>query len=222
MPVRVLNRKGIGYADVVARGIRFAVANGADVINMSFNFECGAQVPIVDEALRHAYAKGVVTVASGGNLLSQLPSGETSGEACVSEPATGPRVIAVGGTTEGGCLGAYSLSSTKIDLVAPGGGRPRSGCPSILSRPIYQVTMKEHTEDEFGIPNYYVGTSMAAAHVSGVAAMVLAEDLAKPKLKLKGLVETVTRRLRATARDIGLPRTQQGAGLVDAAAATAP
>jgi serine protease len=222
MPVRVLDRQGIGYASVVAKGIRFAVAEGADVINMSLNFECGARIPVVDEALRHAYAKGVVTVASGGNLISVLPSGQTSGEACVSEPATGPRVIAVGGTTEGGCLGAYSLSSTAIDLVAPGGGKPKKGCASILERPIYQVTLRARTSDQFNIPNFYVGTSMAAAHVSGVAAMVLASGALGPQSSPKERVNAVARQLRTTARDIGLPRTQQGAGLIDAAAATAP
>ena len=100
---------------------------------MSFNFGCGKKVPEVDEALREAYAHGVVTVASAGNLGS---------ETCVSEPATGPRVIGVGGTTEGGCLGNYSLAGTAIDLVAPGGGTPAAGCPSVSARPIYQVTLK--------------------------------------------------------------------------------
>jgi serine protease len=222
MPVRVLDRRGIGYADVVARGIRFAVANGADVINLSFNFECGAPVTMVDEALRQAYARGVVTVASGGNRISQLPSGKTSGEACVSEPATGPRVIAVGGTTEGACLGSYSLSGTAIDLVAPGGGRPKTGCASIFARPIFQVTLKSGSTDEFGIPDRYAGTSMAAAHVSGLAAMVLASGVLEAPPDPKARVDAVTRRLRSTARDLGLARTQQGAGLIDAAAATDP
>jgi serine protease len=221
MPVRVLDRHGSGYAAVVAKGIRFAVANGADVINMSLNFACGARVPIVDEALRQAYDRGVVTVASGGNLISQNASGKASGETCVSEPATGPRVIAVGGTTEGGCLGSYSLSSTAIDLVAPGGGSPQRGCASILARPIYQVTLRAGSTTVFVIPDNYVGTSMAAAHVSGVAAMVLASGTLGPQRSPEARVKAVTRRLRKTARDIGLPRTQQGAGLIDAAAATA-
>jgi serine protease len=213
MPVRVLSRDGIGYASIISRGIRFAVAHGADVINMSFNFECGQRVTVVDEALRAAYAKGVVTVASGGNRRS---------ETCVSEPATGPRVIGVGGTTEGGCLGEYALSGRAIDLVAPGGGVPAPGCASILARPIYQVTLRPDSTDEFGIPTKYTGTSMAAAHVSGVAAMVLASGVIKPRLSPKGRVDVVTRRLRATARSLGLPATQEGAGLIDAGRATDP
>ena len=212
MPVRVLDRNGRGDAANIAKGIRFAVAHGANVINMSFNFECGKKVPLVDEALREAYERGVVTVASVGNLGS---------ETCVSEPATGPRVIGVGGTTEGACLGDYSLAGIGIDLVAPGGGAPKPGCPSVASQPIYQVTLRPGSTSVFAIPATYVGTSMAAAHVSGVAAMVLASGEINPILPPGKRVDVVTRILRRTARDLGLPATQQGAGLVDAGQATA-
>ena len=74
------------------RGIRFAAAHGADVINMSFNFGCGKRVPAVDEALRYAYRSGVVAVASVGNLGSRdlrLAAGHR------------PAVIGVGGTHRG-------------------------------------------------------------------------------------------------------------------------
>lgn len=211
MPVRVLDEEGFGDSLQIAQGIRFAVAHGADVINMSFNFPCGKQVPLVDEALEEAYERGVVTVASTGNLGT---------EECVSAPATGPRVIGVGGTTEGACLGDYSLPGDGVDLVAPGGGEPRARCRSVAARPIYQVTLRPDSTNTFGIPVKYVGTSMAAAHVSGVAAMVLASRRINPVLKDQALVRAVTKRLRSTARDLGLPRRQQGAGLIDADAAT--
>jgi serine protease len=213
MPVRVLDKHGRGQADEIAKGIRFAVAHGADVINMSFNFECGKQVPGVDEALRQAYRKGVITVASVGNLGS---------EACVAPPATSPHTIGVGGSTEGGCLGDYSLAGADVDVLAPGGGEPAIGCPSVSAGPIYQVTFQGHNIRSFAEPGNYVGTSMAAAHVSGVAAMILASGTLDPMAKKKGRVAAVTKRLRGTARDLGLPVTRQGAGLIDAAAATEP
>jgi serine protease len=214
MPVRVLGRNNIGFANRIAKGIHFAVAHHANVINMSFNFECGAQVPQVDEALREAYARGIVTVASGGNFSSSAAN-------CVSEPATGPRVIGVGGTTEGGCMGSYSLAGKGIDVVAPGGGKPIAGCPSVLSRPIYQVTLKKGTTNQFAIPSTFEGTSMAAAHVSGVVAMILASGVIPTGLSPKAKVRAVTKRLEVTARSLGYPRTEQGAGLIDAARATA-
>ena len=213
MPVRVLDRHGSGQADDIARGIHFAVTHGADVINMSFNFGCGKNVPGINKELRYAYRKGVVTVASAGNLGS---------ESCVSPPATGPRTIGVGGTTEGGCLGSYSeLPGKGVDLLAPGGGEPIGGCPSVSSRSIYQVTFREGHPRRFGEPGSYIGTSMAAAHVSGLAAMVLAAGVIPANVSPRGKVNRVIRRLRQTARDLGLPRQQQGAGLIDAAAATA-
>jgi serine protease len=212
MPVRVLDAQGRGRADQIAKGIRFAVDNGANVINMSFNFGCGREVPGVDEALRQAYRQGVITVASVGNLGS---------EACVAPPATSPHTIGVGGSTEGGCLGVYSLAGRDVDVVAPGGGPPLSDCSSISSGSIYQVTLKDGSTRRFGEPGNYVGTSMAAAHVSGVAAMVLASGTVRRK-QTPGRVNAVTKRLRRTARSLGQPTTREGAGLIDAALATEP
>jgi serine protease len=143
-------------------------------------------------------------------------------EGCVSAPATGPHVVGVGGSTEGGCIGDYSLAGQAVDVLAPGGGTPAAGCPSVSSNPIYQVTLKDGTTNEFGEPGNYAGTSMAAAHVSGVAAMVLAARVIDPRAKEKGKVAAVSKRLRHSARSLGLPAARQGAGLIDAAKATSP
>jgi serine protease len=213
MPVRVLDEEGRGRADDIARGIRFATAHGADVINMSFNFGCGRRVPSVDEALQQAYDQGVVTVASVGNLGS---------EACISAPATSPHTIGVGGSTQGGCIGDYSLAGAGVDLLAPGGGVSAPGCASVWAGAIYQVTLRDGSTRRFGEPSDYVGTSMAAAHVSGVAAMILASGTLSHKLKGRAKVAAVTKRLRQTSRDLGLPATRQGAGLIDAGRATLP
>jgi serine protease len=212
MPVRALDAKGRGRADEIAKGVRFAVTHGADVINMSFNFGCNREVPEVDEALQQAYDHGVIAVASVGNLGS---------EACVAPPATAPHVIGVGGSTEGGCLGDYSLSGRDVDVLAPGGGSPMPGCASTLSGSIYQVTLRGGNTRRFGEPSDYIGTSMAAAHVSGVAAMVLASGTVTHKHR-PGRVGAVTKRLRRTARSIGEPEIRQGAGLIDASRATEP
>ena len=211
IPVRVLNGLGRGQSDDIARGIRFAADHHAEVINMSFNFACHAKVKPVTAALRYAHRKGAVLVASVGNRGS---------EACVSAPATLPNVIGVAGTTEGACLGSYSLTGDDIDLAAPGGGSPAAGCKPRAARPIFQVTLRAGNPLSFGVPNAYVGTSMAAAHVSGVAAMVLASGILGPDPAPWEVAE----RLKATVRDLGPAGWDSGfgAGLIDAAAATDP
>lgn len=212
MPIRVLDARGNGSSDRIAAGIRWAADRGADVINMSFNFACGDKVPNVVSAIRYAHRKGVVTVASVGNAQT---------EKCVSPPATAPHVIGVGGSTEGGCLGEYSLYGPGLDLVAPGGGSPLpgTGCEGTGARPIYQVTLAGGGDRRrFGMPERYFGTSMAAAHVSGVAALVLASGVLGPKPKPRA----VARRLMTTARAPVAPvRTAGfGAGILDAGKAT--
>jgi serine protease len=211
MPVRVLNDLGRGQADDIARGIRYAARRGADVINLSFNFACGAPVPGVDAAIGFAHRRGAVVVASIGNSTT---------ETCVSPPATAPHAIGVTGTTEGACLGFYSLRGSDVDLSAPGGGAPGGACGSMASRPIFQVTYRPGSTTRFGLPGIYTGTSMSAAHVAGVAAMVIASKVvgADPPPR------RVLNRLRSTARDLGSPGTDTafGAGLIDAARATNP
>lgn len=210
IPVRVLDRNLSGRADRIALGIRFAARKGADVINMSFNFPCGASVPDVDSAIRFAYQHGAVVVASSGNA---------GVETCISPPATEPHVIAVGGTTETGCPGYYALAGTRLDLVAPGGGSPAAPCVS-PARAIVQMTYRSGSLRKFGLPEIYAGTSMAAAHVSGAAAMVIASRV----LGADPDPDDVARRLRATARDLGTVGKDPifGGGLLDAGAATDP
>jgi serine protease len=211
MPVRVLDRLGRGRADDITAGIMFAADHEAEVINMSFNFGCGKKVPSVAQAIHYATRHGAVVVASVGNLGS---------ESCVSPPATIPGVIGVGGTTQGGCIGNYSLAGNDVDLVAPGGGEPDATCASVLMSPILQVTFRAGKERRFGEPTDYVGTSMAAAHVSGLAALVLASGLIDRTKKGGSIQAQVATRLKKTARSLGISPLLEGAGLIDAARAT--
>ena len=157
---------------------------------MSFNFGCSAAVPNVLDAVRFAHREGAVIVASVGNR-------ETEG--CVSPPATAPHVIGVGGTTEGACLGTYSLRGEEVDLVAPGGGVP-SPLPAPTSRAARsQLTLVGASTNRFGLPGGYVGTSMAAAHVSGVAALVLASGVARRESRSRRRRGPAARRPPATS-----------------------
>jgi serine protease len=219
MPVRVLDGAGEGDASVIAEGVRFAVKHGARVINLSLEFSSdvsASDIPELIEALHYAYRKGVLVVAAAGN------EGSTS----LPYPARARHVIAVGATTEHGCLASYSNDGRGIALVAPGGGPDASlpedpNChPEIPSgRDIFQMTLTGSSPREFGFPGGYEGTSMATPHVTATAALIIAAGI----LGRKPTPAQITTRLKDTARKLGGPRDRSlyGAGLLDAAAATA-
>ena len=220
MPVRTLDPSGDGDAVTISRGIRYAVRHGADVINLSLEFAPtvgAAQVPEVLAAIRDARAHGVVitTVAGNEGSTSELPfPGRASG------------VIAVAATTFHGCQGRYSNAGPEVDVAAPGGGpdaalsddpwdaehcRPGTG-----GRSIYQQTLEPDLL-RFALPSGYYGTSMAAPHVAGLAALIIASG----KLGPHPDPAAVQQLIEQTARDIGPPGydTRYGYGLIDAAAA---
>lgn len=219
MPVRVLDTEGEGEASTIAEGVRFAVDHGAQVINLSLEFTPGvtaSDIPELIEALRYAHRHRVLVVAAAGN----------EGHAAVAYPAHAPYVVSVGATTEHGCLAAYSNDGSGLTLVAPGGGPDADlpgdpNCdPEKPGRDIFQVTFTGSSVQRFGIPSGYEGTSMATPHVSATAALVIASGVLGPHPTPAQL----TARLRATARRLGGTGDERlyGAGLLDAAAATAP
>lgn len=214
IPVRVIDANGFGSTLNIIRGIRWAANNGARVINMSLNFACGESIPALDAALLAAHRKGVVLVGSAGNIGSQT---------CLSPPATSPGVIAVGGTTESGCLATYSFRDPGIDIAAPGGGAQRDDCPfSAANRGILQVAMVARDPRWFGIENIWSGTSMAAAHVSAGAAMVLASKVLTDGRGPRQVRERLLGTARMPAYAAGDPSSGFGAGIINLGRATNP
>jgi serine protease len=221
MPLRVLNADGGGRASYISRAIRYAARNGADVINMSVEFDLlqkASGIPEVIAAIRYANKKGVVMVAASGNDFVNR----------VTYPARDPRVIAVGATTDNLCKADYSNTGQGLDIVAPGGGddaplddnaADAQNCDSSSrGRGIVQETFTTSFR-RFGLVSDQ-GTSFASPHVSAAAALLIATKRLGPN----PTPEQVEDRLKATARDLGPagPETRYGAGLLDAAAALAP
>ncbi len=217
MPIRVLNRSEQGTASNIANGIRYAVEHGADVINLSLEFkpmvrQC-AQIPGVCKALEAAAVHGVVVVASAGN--HHQPG--------VAYPARAGGVIAVGATTYRGCLADYSDYGFGLDLVAPGGGADTNldtqnpTCdPAAPAYAIRQYSLNPQAAAQGNFRKFGViplkGTSMAAAEVSGTAALLLAENPAWPRSQVESSLEGCTRLYGS--------KKYYGAGLLDSAAVT--
>jgi serine protease len=218
MPVRVLDRLGEGDSVAIARGIRFAAKNGAKIINLSFEFSSTVtadQIPDILDALRYARRRGVLVVGAAGNASASA----------VAYPAKSTHVLSVGATTEHGCQAEYSNTGTGLDISAPGGGQdatiddPNCAAEGRVGRDIIQMTFLRSVKS-FGLPGGFMGTSMAAPHVSAIAALVVASGVIGPN----PTPDQIESRLKSTATDLGKPGPdpRYGAGMVNAGRATAP
>jgi serine protease len=219
MPLRVLDPEGAGDTVAIARAIRYAARKRVNVINMSLEFDSSvraSQIPDIVSALRYARRRGAIVTAAAGNQA----------DAVVAYPARAQGVIAVAATTERGCEADYSNAGTDVDLSAPGGGVDAANddnpwdqahCrPDQPGRDIFQTTFTSSFR-RFGLPGGYEGTSMAAPHVAGVAALLIGSN----RLGTNPSPRSIEQHLESTAIDAGAPGfdNRYGFGLIDAAAA---
>ena len=109
LPIRVLNSEGIGTSVAVARGIHYAVDNGARVINLSLGLDTTADV--IKEAIQNARSSQVVVVASAGNRGIHDPE---------HFPANRHEVLAVASTNNLDLKAEFSSYSAHVDMCAPG------------------------------------------------------------------------------------------------------
>jgi subtilisin family serine protease len=194
LPVRVLDEQGRGAANI-DEGIRWAVDHGAQVVNVSIgDLLEPLDGPPFTEAIRYAWSKGVIPVLSAGN--SFVFNSTFSDEPAIVVSATGPDDT----------IATYSngVGDAAWGMAAPGGAGGTDEADDILST--YWIG---------GQPNQYAylsGTSMAAPHVAGAAAVLRAAGLTP---------QQTVERLLSTAKDLGPPSRDStyGAGRLDLAAA---
>lgn len=189
MPLKVLSASGGGQVADIAEAIKFAADNGANVINMSLGG--GGASHIMEEAINYAYNKNVVIVAAAGNANQNASA----------YPARYPRVISVAAIDASGNKAPYSNFGAGVDISAPGG----SEAGKILQETI------DPSNGQYVFAAFQ-GTSMAAPHVAGVAALIKASGIEEPAEVLQILKQSV----RKIGED---PLNHFGAGHLDAGAA---
>lgn len=209
LPVRALGTCG-GYMSDISDGIMWAAggqlpgvplnATPARVINLSLGgvSTCSAAM---QKAVDFAAERGALVVAAAGN--DNIPADR-------SQPANCNNVLAVGATDRNGSRAPYSNFGPLVDLMAPGGNTSGDSSGGILST----INNGRSVPAEEGY-TYYQGTSMAAPHVSGAAALLLSAD---PGLTSRQVEST----LLETARELpGSCAPRCGPGLLNISAAVA-
>jgi serine protease len=197
MPFKVLDRQGRGTMADVAAAIRLAGDRKAQVLVLGL----GGPKPsdVLHEAVKHARAQGAVIIAATG----------VKGDQEVPYPAAYPEVLAVSAVDYKERLTDYTTKGPKIDIAAPGGKTRQTDYSGIVQNTIRQGDARNS--------GYYQwsGTSMAAAHVAGVAALIVSNGVEGP--------DAVEKILKETARSKGPKGKKQGygAGIVDAGRAVA-
>ncbi len=202
MPVKVINRLGTGSYFDIARGIYFATNYGAKVINMSLGGD-GDSVTLRD-AVGYAYSQGVTVVCAAGNEF--LEGNPTSYPAAYDDYC-----IAVGATRYDETRSYYSNTGNYLDIAAPGGDmlvdQNGDGYPDGILQQTFGVDPNNFAY------RFFQGTSMAAPHVSGAAALLISNGVRDPD-KVREVIEQ-------TAKDIGPGGwdEEHGWGLIDVRAA---
>lgn len=199
MPVKVLDGAGFGTFGDVADGIRWAAKNGARVINLSLGSSSHSSA--MKDAVDYArYRKNVVVVAAAGNSATNR----------LSYPAAYASVVSVSATDFNRSLTWYSSWGTGLTLAAPGGDTRVDASGDGHPDGILQQTLGGGR----GSYRYFQGTSMAAPHVAGVAALLRARH---KRWGANDIINT----LKYSARDRGAPGydTEYGWGMVSAAGA---
>ncbi|HZT05657.1 MAG TPA: S8 family peptidase [Chloroflexota bacterium] len=186
MPVKVLDANARGDPSIAARGVTWAVDHGANIINLGLTGPDPS--PDLEAAIDYAHSQGVTVIAPVAN----------DGADAVTYPAAFPHVIAVGATGRDDQRLSTSDTGSYISVSAPG-------------EQIASTFKSPDGQDGYAVAS---STAQAAAHVSGVAALLLAINPNLTPSDIRSILES-------SADDVGPPGrdAETGAGRINAARA---